>query len=320
MIYFFKNNNSVTAKDAAHLTEQDAVEMAELALQKRKSLSHREKMSEEEDSGKRWPEEYDIPTPTYPFPTSDVRIPSEEQSRQNLLKKTPHMDEIPGTPVRRLYKLAGVRTTEAEIFNNIMEMKKMFRVTENKCRVYYENEIGKLDWDTQKRFRGKLRGMVSTPVYHWTISMMREQDDAPGGLDEAVAEGRGDEDEEDHEQKKLKQKRPALWYKKLQEEAEINGATRHNGCHTELHKLLRYCDVDMKTKPHMLNRLALLVVSLPTTELATKQWQQGIVVSAVLKIRQLWSTFFLLSVTNAFISVVLVFTGIHVWGTSRDNS
>lgn len=262
------------------MTEADAAEVVDMALKKRKSMTRRQTADgiEEEEPNKRWPDEYDIPTPTFPFPHSLVKIPSEEQSRQNLLKKTPHMDEVPPTPVRRLYKLAGVRTTETDVFNNIMEMKKLFRVTENKVKVYYENEIGKLDWDTLKRFRCKMNGLQPSPVFQWTIALMRMNQEEP-----SVAAPRktssADEDDEDSAERKMKQKRPALWFKKLKEEAEMNGATRHNGCHTELQKLMKYCDVDMKTKPHMLNRLALLAVSLPTTELGMKHWQRAIVVS-----------------------------------------
>ncbi|ODM91123.1 hypothetical protein Ocin01_15559 [Orchesella cincta] len=264
---------SLANKDPARLTEADAAEVVELALLKRKNLSN-------DFGSKRWPEETDIPTPTFPFAYSNIRIPSEEQSRLNLLKKTPHMDDIPPTPVRRLFKLAGIRTTEKDIFTNIMEMKRNFRLTENKLRVYYENEIGKLDWDTLKRFRCKLNGIKPTPVYQWTIGLMRQNQDCSVenvGKTGATSRGASDDDGEVDEEKSLLQKRPALWYKNLQEEAEMNGATRHNGCQLMLHKLLKYCDVDMKTKPHMLNRLALFVVSLPTTELGTTQWQQAVV-------------------------------------------
>ncbi|CAL8104422.1 unnamed protein product [Orchesella dallaii] len=275
------NNTSPLAKlDPTRLTDADAAEVVEMALLKRRNLSS-------SHGSKRWPEETDIPTPTFPFPYSKIRIPSEEQSRMNLLRKTPHMDDVPATPVRRLFKLAGIRTTEKDIFTNIMEMKRNFRLAENKLRVYYENEIGKLDWDTLKRFRCKLNGIKPTPVYQWTIGLMRQSQECQ--VDEKKYTGAatsigGSEDDapiqdSDVDEKSLLQKRPALWYKNLQEEAEMNGATRHNGCQLMLHKLLKYCDVDMKTKPHMLNRLALFVVSLPTTELGTSQWQQAVVVS-----------------------------------------
>lgn len=249
--------------------------MVELALKKREAM---ERKAEEEDADKRW--EFDIPTPRFPFVPTVVRIPSEEQSRRSLLKKTPHMNDVPGTPHRRLYKLAGVRTTEKDIFNNIMEMKKSFRVTENKVKIYYENEIGKYEWDTTKRFRTKLYGMKSCPVFQWTISLMRANE-ATAPPENGTAET--EPEEEVGDAKALKEKRPALWYKKLREESEVNGALRHNGCHAELQKLLKYCDVDMKTKPHMLNRLALLVVSLPTTELATTHWQKAFVVNQNIK-------------------------------------
>lgn len=283
---------------------------------------------DEEPVNRRWPEEFDIPTPTFPFPNSTMKIASEELSRQNLLKKTPHMDESPSTPVRRLYKLAGVRTTEMDLFNNIMEMKKMFRVTENKLRVYYENEIGKWDWDTLKRFRCKLNGIHPFPVYQWTIAVMRLNQDHPKMPKKpgAAAAKKNSEEEEDIE-KALKQKRPALWYTQLKGEAEMNGATRHNGCHTELQKLLKYCDVDMKTKPHMLNRLALLAVSLPATELGTKHWQRAIVVcdkieniyckgviitkSCSYRTKNLW---------GFFIALTLVSVGTHVWSSTRSYS
>jgi len=89
---------------------------------------------------------------------SKEKIASEEQSRRNLLAKTGNINEIPTTPVRRLYKLAGVRTTDKQVFNTLLGMKRAFRSAEKKVRIYYENEIGKIEWDTVKRFRSKLNG------------------------------------------------------------------------------------------------------------------------------------------------------------------
>ena len=75
------------------------------------------------------------------------------------------------------------------------------------------------------------------------------------------------------------ERRPALWYRKLRERCDETGATRHLGCSAILLKLFKYCDVDMKSRPKMLNRFCLLIVSLPTTELAKRSWQLAIRVS-----------------------------------------
>ncbi len=79
-------------------------------------------------------------------------------SRRNLLSTMPHMDDIPSTPVRRLFKLAGVRTTEKQTFNTLLDMKRKFRSTEKKVRVYCQNEIFKMEFDTIRRYKARLGG------------------------------------------------------------------------------------------------------------------------------------------------------------------
>lgn len=70
----------------------------------------------------------------------------------------PHMDDVPGTPVRRLYKLAGVRTTEKQTFNMMFDMKRQFRGVEKKVRNHTENEIWQKEFDTVRRYKNKLPG------------------------------------------------------------------------------------------------------------------------------------------------------------------
>jgi len=130
------------------LGEADPEDIVEQAIRRRQHM----------ESHKRWPDVADIMTPVFPFKASKTRISSEEQSRRNLLAKAANLDEVTSTPVRRLYRLAGVRTTDKDTFQALLDMKSAFRLTERKVRVFYENEIGKFDWDTVPRFRAKLNG------------------------------------------------------------------------------------------------------------------------------------------------------------------
>jgi len=72
------------------------------------------------------------------------------------------------------------------------------------------------------------------------------------------------------------EKRPALWYRELVEKCEMMGAMKHHGCSTMIQKLHKFCDVDTKSRPQMLNRFCLLVISLPTNELGTPYFQQAL--------------------------------------------
>lgn len=76
------------------------------------------------------------------------------------------------------------------------------------------------------------------------------------------------------------EKRPAPWYRDLMDKCEALGAMSHHGCSTALVKLFKFCDVDTRSRPHMLNRFCLLVVSLPTNELGTPHYQQALKVMA----------------------------------------
>jgi hypothetical protein len=91
-------------------------------------------------------------------------------------------------------------------------------------------------------------------------------------------------------------RRQAMWYRKLLEECANIGATNTGkiisfsrwvktvqfvlqnnvGCQQALQKLLKYSDIDVKSKPQLICRMALLVVSLPTTELGSRPWQAAI--------------------------------------------
>jgi hypothetical protein len=79
------------------------------------------------------------------------------------------------------------------------------------------------------------------------------------------------------------EKRPALWYRELVEKCEALGAMKHHGCSSQIMRLHKYCDVDTKSRPQMLNRFCLLVVSLPTNELGTPYVQKGLRVSHLYK-------------------------------------
>ncbi|CAG7824933.1 unnamed protein product [Allacma fusca] len=208
----------------------------------------------------------EIHTPVLAGLESPAKIDSEDQSRLNLLAKNPEAsnDNPPPSPVQFLYKIAGIKTTEKRTFESLMTIKKKFRVTEKSLRFYYANETDKADWETQNRFRHKIRALQSCPIYEKSIAVMRASENF------ALPE------EETPSSSTIGEKRPSIWYRKLRERFEEIGARRHVGCATILANLQKYCDVDMKTKPRMTNRLCLLVVSLPTTELGTRPWQIAI--------------------------------------------
>lgn len=147
-LFFYRK--ILSTKDPTNLTEADAEELVEMAIRKREMLP----------SSRRWPEIDSLRTPTYPFTHTPPRIGSEEQSRRNLLASMPHMDSTPSTPIRRLFKLAGVRTTEKQTYNALLEIKRGFRATENKVKVFCQNEIIKMEFDTLRRYRAKLNGRL----------------------------------------------------------------------------------------------------------------------------------------------------------------
>jgi len=233
-------------------SQVDTATMVEQALVKRKNMQ-----------SQRFPDEFDIKTPNLPGAVSKEVVTSEEQSRLDLLKKAPDAADqsAPPTPIRRLYKMAGIHTTEKDFYQVLMEMKRPFRNTERKLRIFYENEIEKYEWDTLKRYRVKLKAIIPCPIYQKTIMKMRQ---AMKNVDN------------DMQVSETTFKRAAPWYRNLTERAEGAGAFLHHGCQATLVKLQKYCDVDVKSRPHMLSRFCLLVVSLPVTELGETYWQDAI--------------------------------------------
>jgi len=106
------------------------------------------------------PNEADIPTPNLPGAIEEEILDSEEQSRVNLLAKIPGAanDAPPPSPIRRLLRESGIKTTDKEMFSIIMGMKRPFRQSEKNLRHFYTNEVEKYEWETMKRYKAKVQG------------------------------------------------------------------------------------------------------------------------------------------------------------------
>jgi len=96
------------------------------------------------------------------------RLTSEEQSRLNLLSIVPDITnadgERPTTPLRKLYEVAGVKTLDKDFFQILMSIKRSFRDLEKSLRVSIANKVEKLEWDTPKRYKAKIRGQFWIPI------------------------------------------------------------------------------------------------------------------------------------------------------------
>lgn len=88
-----------------------------------------------------------------------------------------------------------------------------------------------------------------------------------------------DDIETNYDEKDISEKQPAPWFRDLIEICDQIGALKHNGVSNAVHQLLRFCDVNSNSKPFMLRRFCLLVISLPANEIAAPYFQKAIAVS-----------------------------------------
>lgn len=113
------------------------------------------------------PDPGEIPTPKLPNSQSLHVLSSEEKSRLNLLAKCPGADSEEPIPqeILKLYTVTGIKTTSKDMYRTVMKMKKAFNDIEKNVSTYYLNEIEKFEWDTMKRYKTKIGGIICFNFY-----------------------------------------------------------------------------------------------------------------------------------------------------------